>query len=237
MNAVSLGRFLRTQNNLKVRQPLARALLVAPDAETEEMLRKTAGIIAEELNVKAVEFEADEGALVKRSAKANFKVLGAKLGKNMKDGAAQIAKFSDAEVASIAKGNLISISFADGSSAEITADDLIIQREQKPGMTVATENGITIALDTNLNDDLIAEGFAREFVSKIQNLRKESGFDVADRITISYKHCASDNAVARFNDYIASETLAEKIVICDSIADAVTLDINGENVEVKVEKI
>ena len=237
MNAVSLGRFLRTQNNLKVRQPLSRALLVAPDAEAEKMLSETVSIIAEELNVKSVGFEADEGALVKRSAKANFKVLGAKLGKNMKEGAAQIAKFTDAEVASIVKGNPVNINFADGSNAEITADDLIIQREQKPGMTVATENGITIALDTNLNDELIAEGFARELVSKIQNLRKESGFDVADRITVTLKHSACDAAVAKFTDYISTETLAEKITVCDEIAGSTTIDVNGENVEVKVERI
>ena len=237
MNAVSLGRFLRTQNNLKVRQPLARALLVAPDAETEKMLQGTISIIAEELNVKSVEFEADEGALVKRSAKANFKVLGAKLGKNMKDGAAQIAKFTDAEVASIVKGNPVTITFADGSNAEITADDLIIQREQKPGMTVATENGITIALDTNLNDELIAEGFAREFVSKIQNLRKESDFDVADRIIIQFKDGAYSKFINSFNDYISNETLAESITACAELADAVELDINGEAVAVKIEKI
>ncbi len=236
MNAVSLGRFLRTQNNLKVRQPLGRALLVAPDAEAEKMLRDTVSIIAEELNVKNVEFEADEGALVKRSAKANFKVLGAKLGKNMKDGAAQIAKFTDAEVASIVKGNPVTLTFADGSNAEITADDLIIQREQKPGMTVASENGITIALDTTLNDELIAEGFAREFVSKIQNLRKESGFDVADRITIVYKNGSYNPAITKFNDYISTETLATSICGSDSIENGVVLDINGDNVEVEVER-
>lgn len=237
MNAVSLGRFLRTQNNLKVRQPLGRALLVAPDAEAEKMLQDTVSIIAEELNVKSVEFEADEGALVKRSAKANFKVLGAKLGKNMKDGAAQIAKFTDAEVASIVKGNSVTLTFADGSNAEITADDLIIQREQKPGMTVATENGITIALDTTLNDELIAEGFAREFVSKIQNLRKESGFDVSDRIRILFKNGSYSKFISDFKDYISTETLAENISGCDCIADGTLLDVNGENVEVKVERI
>ncbi|MBR2723232.1 MAG: isoleucine--tRNA ligase, partial [Lentisphaeria bacterium] len=112
-----------------------------------------------------------------------------------------------------------------------------IQREQKPGMTVATENGITIALDTNLNEALLAEGFARELVSKIQNLRKESDFDVADHIKVQIKDGAYTKCIDTFKDYISNEILADTITYCAELADGTALDVNGENVEVKIEKI
>lgn len=238
MQAVSLGRFLRTQNNLKVRQPLARAILVAPDALATEMLSGTSWIISEELNVKNVEFCQDETSLVSRSAKANFKTLGKKIGKNMKEGAAIIAEFSDSDVAKIIDGQNVVITFADGSNCEISSDDLLIQREQKPGMTVATENGITIALDTNLNGELIAEGYAREFVSKLQNLRKESQLEVSDRITLKIAVAISDSkaALELFSDYIKAETLTTQIDFVDSLANGVELDVNGENIVVALNK-
>ena len=238
MQAVSLGRFLRTQNNLKVRQPLARAILVAPNEEATEMLRKTDWIVAEELNVKAVEFCADETALVSRSAKANFKTLGKKLGKNMKEGAALIMNFNDAQIFDILAGKEIAITFSDGSSCAISSEDLLIQREQKAGMTVATENGITIALDTTLNEELIAEGFAREFVSKLQNLRKESQLEVSDRISIEVAVANESNKgyLEKFEDYVKNETLTTKVTFVDSMADGEVFDVNGENVTVKLTK-
>ncbi len=239
MQAVSLGRFLRTQNNLKVRQPLSRAILVAPNSEATEMLRDTAWIVAEELNVKNVEFCENETDLVSRSAKANFKTLGKKLGKNMKEGAAIIVNFNDANIADVLSGKGVELTFADGSSCVITEEDLIIQREQKPGMTVATENGITIALDTTLNDELLAEGFAREFVSKLQNLRKESQLEVSDRISIKVTTADElDKAyLEKFASYIQTETLTETIEFVDSINDGEVLDINGANVTVSLTKI
>ena len=238
MQAVSLGRFLRTQNNLKVRQPLARAILVAPNNEATKMLRETAWIVAEELNVKAVEFCQDETDLVSRSAKANFKTLGKKLGKNMKEGAAMIMNFSDAEISAILSGKEVTLNFADGSSCSIAEEDLLIQREQKPGMTVATENGITIALDTQLNEELIAEGFAREFVSKLQNLRKESQLEVSDRITIQVAVDKAQNKsyLEKFEDYIKAETLTTQINFVAALADGEVFDVNGENVTVKLNK-
>ncbi len=209
MTAVSLGRYLRTQHNLKVRQPLARAVLIAPDAEAQTLLSDAAWIVADELNVKLVEFSEDEDALVHRSAKANFKVLGGKLGKNMKNAAAMIAQFTSAEIGQMLKGENKVLTFEDGTSAEITAGDLLIQREEKGGMAVATGNGVTIALETALTPELEAEGFAREFVSKLQNLRKEINLDVADRILVKFNAPeAGRTALESFRSYIQEETLA-----------------------------
>lgn len=236
MSAVSSGRFLRTANNLKVRQPLAKAVLAAPDAASRKMLEETAWIVAEELNVKQVEFCDDEEALVKRSAKANFKVLGSRLGKNMKEAAAKIQALSGREIGEILAGKPYRLALADGTTAEISAGDLVVQREEKPGLVAASGDGITIALATELTPELEAEGFAREFVSKIQNLRKENGFDVVDRIRIEYRVPEKWNAAIESNlAYICEETLAKELVPGEAV-DGVDVDVNGEACRVRVEK-
>ncbi len=236
MTAVSSGRFLRTANNLKVRQPLAKAVLAAPDAESRAMLEETASIIAEELNVKSVEFCNDEEELVKRSAKANFKVLGARLGKNMKEAAAKIQAFSGRDIGGILAGTPHHLVLADGTETEITADDLVVQREEKPGLVAASENGITIALATELTPELENEGFAREFVSRVQNLRKELNFDVTDRIRIAFEVPANRLAALDVNrDYICEETLALALE-SGSAANGVEAEVNGENCRILVEK-
>ncbi|MDD3153577.1 MAG: isoleucine--tRNA ligase [Victivallaceae bacterium] len=213
MRTVKLGRFLRTQGNLKVRQPLGRAVVVAANAADLELLRGTESIIAEELNVKAVEFTADEASLVSYRAKANFKVLGKKLGPKMKEAAAQIEQLASADLAALVRGGRRKVQFSDGSEFEIGAEDLAIQRDEREGMTVASEDGVTIALDTRLTVELEREGFARELVSRLQNLRKELAFEVADRIEVvlEFPDEASRQAAEEFHDYIAAEVLASKL--------------------------
>lgn len=210
MRAVSLGRFLRTQRSLKVRQPLRRALLVSLDPEVRNLLSESADIIAEELNVKAIEILADEERLVELSAKANFKALGSRLGPKMKEAAAQIAKLGSAEVGAILRGEAYELRLPSGGDPVLLhADDLSIIRTEKPGISVATDNAITIALDTELDKNLIREGLAREFVSRIQNLRKERGLQVSDFISIEYFSTPEVlAAVEAFQDYIRGETLA-----------------------------
>jgi isoleucyl-tRNA synthetase len=234
MCAVSQGRFLRTANNLKVRQPLARAIVALPDADAKAMVEKTAWIIADELNVKAVDFCDDEEQLIKRSCKANFKALGARLGKEMKLAAAKIAQLSAAEISAILSGNPLEITLSDGSAAQIGADDLIIKREERPGLVAAGENGVTIALETSLTEELEAEGMARELVSKLQNHRKENGFEVTDRIAITYQADEKTAAViGKFHDYIASEVLAVELT---AGAGETELDVNGVVIRVNVRK-
>ncbi|MBQ9089017.1 MAG: isoleucine--tRNA ligase [Lentisphaeria bacterium] len=234
MCAVTQGRFLRTANNLKVRQPLARAIIALPDAAAREMVEKTAWIIADELNVKKVDFCDDEEQLIKRSCKANFKALGARLGKEMKVAAARIAQLTGAEIGDILNGKALELQLADGRVEKITADDLVINREERPGLVASSENGVTIALETALTPELEAEGMARELVSKIQNLRKELKFDVTDRIEVVYK---TDEATAamleQFHDYITGEVLAVKFAAGEGETE---LDVNGKTVAVNVSK-
>ena len=236
MTAVSSGRFLRTANNLKVRQPLAKAVLASPDAASRKMLEETAWIVAEELNVKSVEFSDDEEALVRRSAKANFKVLGSRLGKNMKEAAAKIQALTGREIGDVLAGKPYKLVLADGTEAEITAEDLVVQREEKPGLVAASENGITIALATELTPELEGEGFARELVSKIQNLRKEKGFDVTDRIRVVCSVPEKREAALEANRaYICEETLAVAFETgpAENGAEA---DVNGESCRIPVER-
>jgi len=229
MTSVSLGRFLRSQHSLKVRQPLAKAIIVIHDDAIRKMVEATASIIAEELNVKEIVFSSGEEDLVVRKAKANFKVLGSRLGPKMKEAAALIAALSSKDIGLILSGAPHQVELSGGEKLDIGADDLIVQREERPGMTVATESGITLALDTTLTRELEEEGFAREFVSKIQNMRKDTGLEVSDRISIHYCLDSSfKSALINSSDYICAETLAETLAEDKTLDNsAETLDING----------
>ena len=165
---------------------------------------------------------------------ANFKALGARLGKEMKLAAAKIAQLTAQEISSILSGKPLAITLSDGSAAEISADDLIIKREERPGLVAASENGVTIALETELTEELEAEGLARELVSKLQNIRKESGFEVTDRINVTYSTDERSAAMlAGYKDYIASEVLAVEFVPGEAEK---LLDVNGVEVKVTVVK-
>ncbi len=238
MRAVSLGRFLRTQRSLKVRQPLARAIVVSLEDETRKMLRENASIMEEELNVKKLDILADEEELVHLSAKANFKALGSKLGPKMKEAAALIQKLSSSQVAAVLRGEPASITLADGTEVNLSAADLNVIRQEKNGICVATDNAITIALETELTDELIAEGYAREIVSKVQNLRKDMKLEVSDHVIITLKttDAALLNAAGQFKQVICGETLAYDLLTVNAPADDNTTDLNGIPCSVSVEK-
>ncbi len=224
--AVSLGRFLRTQRSLKVRQPLARAIVVSIDPEVRELLAKSESLIAEELNVRKVEILAREEELVHLSAKANFKKLGGRLGPKMKAAAALITKLSSADIADILGGQAYHLTVDEETAVDLTAEDIVVVRDEKPGICVAAGDGVTVALDTALDEALIQEGLAREIVSKIQNMRKENNMDVADHIIVSIQ--ADDevaSAVTAFNDYICNETLTDEIKTENT--EAPETDVNG----------
>jgi isoleucyl-tRNA synthetase len=201
------------------------------------MLEETSSIIAEELNVKAIEFSADEDEVVYRSAKPNFKVLGPKLGKLMKEAVGHVAKFTSSDICSLEAGNTAVLTFSDGSELEIGADDLTIQRKEKEGMTVANEGGVTIALDTKLSRELEEEGFAREFVSRVQNLRKDMDFEVSDRIVVKYSLDSDFKAaLVNFEDYICNEVLAVELCEAESLDNGVESEINQLKCMIEIKK-
>ena len=209
--AIALGRALRASHTLKIRQPLATLFLVDRDEHEREVLASMQESIAEELNVKNVLIEANETALVSYSAKANFKLLGGKLGKDMKEVASLIQNFDSSTIAEILDGKTHPLAYSAGT-INIGVDEIIVQRSEVEGVKVINDGTLTVGFDTTMTEELLAEGLMRDLIRAIQNLRKESGFDVTDRITITYD---GDEKIQRvfetFGDLISDETLADTI--------------------------
>jgi isoleucyl-tRNA synthetase len=209
--AVSMGRSLRSQHNLKGRQPLKSVELVTRNLEEKKALREMEDIIREELNVKSVIFRDNEEDLVEYQAKANFRVLGKELGKDMKAAASRIETLSQNEIRGLLEGAALSIEAA-GRSVDITAEKLDIRRIEKAALRVLNEGTLTVGLDTELTEELSREGDARDLVRGVQNLRKDRGLEVTDRIALVL--FGSDRLKAAweaFGDYVAAETLAVSV--------------------------
>ena len=215
MRTVSMGRALRNQHKIKVRQPLAAIHLVTSEEGERGVLARLGEILREELNVKRVVIDEREEDLVTLSAKANFKTLGGRLGKDMKRAAGLIEKLGGGELAKIrglAEGGVYRL--ADGDfSVEIGAEDVVLNRSEKAGLVVMNEGTLTVALDSTITEELGLDGLARDVVHQLQTMRKESGFAITDRICVYYagdeRVCA---AFERFGEYIASEVLAVRCI-------------------------
>jgi len=215
MSAVSIGRSLRSQYNIKMRQPLRKAELVTRNQDEKKALISMADIIREELNVKEIIFSDNEEALVEYEVKANFRILGKELGKDMKAAAAKIEALSHAEIQSVIEGSSLSIdipSEAGGVRAlEITAEKLDIRRNEKANLRVLNEGTLTVGLDTEITRELSMEGDIRDLIRGIQNTRKETGLAVTDRIELFIHGSDSlKEAWEAFAETIAEETLAVK---------------------------
>lgn len=211
--AVSMGRALRYQFNLKIRQPLKAVEIVTLNPEEKRVLLEMEESIIEELNVKEVIFHEKEDELVEYSAKANFKVLGKELGPLMKKAAAIIEQMNSSEIQNIMEGATLSIDI-EGKSVEITADKIVINRIEKASLKIVNEGTLTVGLNTELTEELLMEGYIRDLVRGIQTLRKECGLDVTDRIKLylSASQKNADNkelekAFELFKDYVCDETL------------------------------
>ena len=234
MKAIAMGRALRSTSNLKIRQPLKEFFIVDRSDEERSILNDNSDIISEELNVKQVSISSDEGALVTYSAKANFKVLGAKLGKNMKEVAAMIQSLSSDEIASILDGKSISIKYSSGE-IEISEGDLVVQRSEKEHVKVLNEGSLTVGYDTEITEELLLEGIARDLVRAVQTERKESGLEVADHINLTiYGSEKVSQAVSAFGDYISQETLASSLVFAEN--DGKETEAGDEKASIKVVK-
>ena len=234
LSTVTMGRALRAKHQLKIRQPLPKIFLVTHDPEAKKVLENLADLITDELNIKEIVITPDEEELVNLSAKANFKTLGRKLGKKMKVAANAIAELNLEAIKKLQNGAKISLEI-EGETLELTPEDVLLQRQEKEGLLVETDNRLTVALDTELNENLIQEGFAREFVNKVQNMRKEMDLDVMDRISISYQgSVVLNNALENFTDFVCLETLANQLQSGET-QEGMVWDLNGETCKIKVE--
>jgi isoleucyl-tRNA synthetase len=207
---VYLTRSMRAKNNLKVRQPLKKIMVVV-EKEKIEALNKMKDVILEEVNIKELVVLNDDSRIVNKSAKANFKSIGPKFGKNVNAVSNAIKALSNIEIAAIELGESIKIKVG-CEELHITKDDVEVISSEISGWLVEMEEGVTVALDVELDETLIAEGLAREFVNRIQNMRKDAGFDVIDRIKINFNGSSKlVEAVKTFSKYISNETLAEQL--------------------------
>ncbi|MFV1998934.1 MAG: isoleucine--tRNA ligase [Acidimicrobiia bacterium] len=230
---VSLGRGLRKRHDIRVRQPLASVTVVTRSAELRASINAHTALIAEELNVKQVVVEQDEAGLVDLEARANFKTLGPRLGKSMKDAARSIADLTHDVIAAILDGDSHTI---DGHV--ITEEDLVVSRQPREGTVVATVGPISVALDTTVDEVLVVEGMAREIINRVQAARRTLDFDVTDRIHVRWTS-TSDAVISAFDvhgDLIAGEVLASDISRSDS-SEADIVDLAGEHVQIEITRV
>ena len=235
---IAMGRALRSSSNLKIRQPLSEFFIVDRSDEERKILADNSDIISEELNVKNVSISGDESALVSYSAKANFKVLGSKLGKNMKEVAeevaAEIQKLSSDEIASILDGNALSVKYSAGE-IDLSEGDLVVQRAEKEHVKVLNEGNITVGYDTEITESLLLEGIARDLVRSVQTERKDTGLEVADHINLTiFGSEVVKKSVDAFGDYIKQETLADTLVFAEN--DGKETEAGEEKAYIKVVK-
>ncbi len=227
---ISTGRYVREETKIKVRQPIAECLI---DGKYEAILGDLVSLINEELNVKKVTYVEDLSKYMDFTIKPNFKVCGAKIGSKMKEYQAVLADLDGENLDLVLKGETITIDF-DGGRLDITPDMVDVKFSSKEGFNVGMENNKFIILNTELTRDLILEGMAREFVSKVQNLRKTSGLEITDRINLTYQGDKDINeALDMFRDYIMEETLA---VTFEESDEGEVTDINGHEVKMALKK-
>lgn len=199
---------LRKQEQIKVRQPLQKVMLPAMSNDKMDLINDVSDLLLREVNVKELEFMDEHDNMLVKEIKPDFKKLGPRFGKQMKSVASAISGFSQEDISSLEREGKAIIKI-DGEKVEISSDDALIITKDVPGWLVSTDGDLTVALDFTITDDLKDEGIAREFVNRIQNLRKDSGLDVTDKIALQIEnHSEIERAIKNNLDYICAETLA-----------------------------
>ena len=233
---------LRRKVNINVRQPLAKMIIPVIDPKLEERFDRIKSLVLSEVNVKEVEYIKDTTGLITKKIKPNFRVLGKRYGKQMKEISTFFAQMSQQQISEIEKAGAAAQNYSvelPSGVVELLPEDYEITSEDMPGWLVASEGKLTIALDITITEDLRNEGIARELINRIQNFRKDSNFEVTDKIHITLESKEELVAsIAKFSDYIASQTLALDIKIVDELPDGKKIEwINDDFVTVKLERI
>ena len=231
---------LRKKVNIKVRQPLQKVLIPAIEADLSENVRSIEDIIKTETNIKEIEILSANNDFIRKKAKANFKTLGKKLGPKMKWAAEQIQKFDNIQIDSVQNGEFLLNPDFESSKEEpvyINKEDLEISTDEIPGYEITSKGPLTVALDITITDNLRKEGEAREFVNRIQNIRKDQKLELTDKILVK----VAENeelmpSITQFNDYICAEILAENIEFLTEIKDGIPIEVNNYQLIVNVKK-
>ncbi len=222
----SLVLSIRKKVNIKVRQPLQKILIPVLNPEMKDQLQKIENLIISEVNVKAIEYLVETEGFIKKKIKPNFIALGKKLGAKMKAVTAALAQFEQHDIATLERGGEITLTIND-ESVLLLLSDVEITAEDIPGWSVATKESLTVALDITLTEELIKEGAAREFVNRVQGIRKESGFELTDRIKV--KVLENDqmlNSINEYKNYICAEILADSIDFVPEMPGGTPIEVN-----------
>ena len=228
---------LRRKVNIKVRQPLQCIMIPVVDETQKRHIEAVKDLIMSEVNVKEIHFEEGASGILVKKVKCDFKKLGPKFGKQMKAVAAAVAEMSQEAIAELEKNGRYTF-VLDGAEAVVEAADVEIFSEDIPGWLVANEGTLTVALEVTVTEELKREGIARELVNRIQNIRKSSGFEITDKITIALsRNSNSDDAVNEYNTYICNQVLATSLVLADEVTDGTELNFDDFNLYIKVNKL
>ena len=235
---VYLTRAIRAKNNLKVRQPLKRIMVVV-EKDKHDALNKMKDVILDEVNIKELLILNDDSEIVNKTCKPNFKSIGPKFGKKVKQVSEIIKNFNKEQISQLETNIPVEV-YIDDDKILISKDDVEIQSHEIEGWYVETLSGVTVAVDTELNQDLIDEGLAREFVNRVQNMRKDAGYEVTDKIFINFS--SSDDfvkAINKFSVYISNETLAENLTSNSELNGSYNQNwvINGFECNIQIKKI
>ncbi len=232
----SLVLSLRKKANIRVRQPLSKIMIPVANEEMKAQIEKVSHLIKSEVNIKEIEFLSPDNNILVKNVKPNFKTLGKKYGKQMKQIQAYFTNMSQDEIHAFEKNGGTHLD-VDGVDVELTLEDALISTQDIPGWAVTSQDDLTVALDMTITDELMQEGLAREIVNRVQNLRKTGGFEVTDRIELLIeKNDKINNAVAKYGDYICNETLAT-ITEVDALEGVEAEElVEGINVKLKIQK-
>jgi len=230
---------LRRKVNIRVRQPLAKIIIPVLDDSLKAQIEKVKSLILNEVNVKEAEFIHDTTGLITKKIKPNFRSLGKRYGAQMKEISAAFAAMEQQTISDIERSSDVYTLTLAGGNVELVAGDYEITSEDMPGWLVATEGKITVALDVTLTDELRREGTARELINRIQNLRKESGFEVTDRINVTVQNDAEIEDALKFNGkYVCEQTLTENIAFAPAgTFNGTPVEWNDSSIEIAVAKI
>jgi isoleucyl-tRNA synthetase len=228
---------LRKKEQIKVRQPLQKVIIPILNDKEKDLYQSIEDIVMAEVNVKDFEYVDENSGLFVKSAKANFKLLGKKLGKDMADIAKIIANWNQEQISQLEKQGKIDI-VNEGRSYELLREEIEIATSDMPGYLVVSENGVTIALDISLSEDLLDEGLARELINKVQNYRKDQNFNVTDRISIAYvPEFNLDRVIHKFSNFISTEVLATEIKPSATMVAPLELELNELNTKIEIYKL
>ena len=229
---------LRRKVNIKVRQPLAKIIIPVLDDAIQAQFEKVQKLVLGEVNVKEVEFIRNTEGLITKKIKPNFKTLGKKYGKQMKEISAAFGQLGQHDITLIEQSDNYTMSLASGDVV-LERGDYEITSEDMPGWLVATEGKLTVALDITVSEELKKEGTARELVNRIQNLRKECNFEVTDKITaVISTNGEIEESLTQFKEYVCSQTLCEEITLAENVEGGTDIEWgNNETICIKIEKI